>query len=707
MWRAARVFFEEAAATGPLMLVLDDLHAADDILLDFVDELADQLPPVPLLLVATARPELLRRRSGWAGGKRNATTISLTTLSDAGTAHLLRILLSRYGLSEKDVETGPDGEFWPDLVARIGGNPRFAEEYVRMLAESPAGGSLGPLRLPESVRAVLAARLDTLPAEERAVLLDASVFGMVLWPGAVAAVSGRGVEEVRRCLESLARREILTRARRSSVAGEPEYTFGQVLTREIAYERLPLDARAARHRLAATWIERLPVDHAESLAHHYGTAVALAAATGRPTAELSGRARAVLAGTGKRAEAMGARRAAARCFRAALELCPANDHARPELLLGYGKSLADGGGVGGEVVLIEARDALLVSGDIVGAASAEFQLAQVADRRDGELGSRVRRDRALALVKDAEGADAAAMRCALAMSLVIDGRCEDARELADRALAAADRLDRPDLQLDALKARGAARVDLGDLDGIGDLRRAVRMCADQGRPTTRALGNLSCGLARAGLLGELADVRAEGTVAAAKYADIVATRMLRGTAVTEHYWAGEWGQALEQAARLLVEFGPDWLPLRASWHTVRGRNALSEGDVAGAEKEARLGLVSSRRLNDPQDLCPTLAFAARAALAGGRSEEAGALAEELLRLLAGRTMLPDIGADLPIVLAGLGYTERALDDIRPSPWRAAAITFLSGNPEEAAEAYRRIGSRPDELQARMAVRAEV
>ena len=692
IWRAARVFLEEAAATGPLLLVLEALHAADDQMLDFVDELTGQLGPVPLLLVATARPDLLRRRPGWSGGKRSATTISLTPLSDAGTALLLRMLFERYGLSEKDVEA--DAEFWPDLVARIGGNPRFAGEYVRMLAETPGSG----LGLPESVQAVLGARLDTLAETDRAVLMDASVLGTVVWPGAVAAVSGRPLDEVRRSLETLARREILTRARRSSVAGEPEYVFGQVLTREIAYERLPLAARAKRHRLAASWIERLPVDHAESLAHHYGSAVSLAAATGQPTAELSGRARAVLAETGRRAEGLGALRAAVRCYRAALDLCPAHDRARPELLLRYGKALAATGG--GEDVLGEAREALLVSGDIVGAATAEFHLALLADRREGEVGSRPRREHAMDLVADAEGAAAAGLRCALAMTMVIDGHCAQARELADRALAAADRLERPDLQVDALKARGAARVDLGDLDGISDLRRAVRICARYGRPTTRALGNLSCGLARAGQLGDLPGVRAEAELSARKYADVVAGRMLRGTAVVEHYWAGDWGQALEQAARLLAEFGPDWLPLRASWHMVRGRNALYTGDAAAAEVEAGLSLGVARRLNDPQDLCPALAFSARVALAAGRKEEARAFVDELLKLLSGRTLLPDIGVDLPIVLADLGYAAGALDDVRPSPWREAAMAFVAGDPAEAAELYRQIGSRPDEEQAR-------
>ncbi len=698
-WRAARMFLAEAASAGPLVMVLEDLHNADDVILEFVDELTDQLAPVPLLVIVTARPELLRRRPGWAGGKRDATTISLNALSGAGTAQLLRTLFDRYGLSEKDVvcsgERGP--AFWQNLVERIGGVPLFAEEYVRMLAESRPGDGLA---LPESVQTVISARLDKVPDQERAILLDASVLGMVVWPGAVAALSCRDIDDVRRGLDFLTRREILHRAHRSTVAGEPEYTFGHVLIRDIAYNRLPLDVRAARHRLAAAWIESLPVDHAEALAHHYGTAVELAAALGSPTAELTARARVVLSETGRRAAALGARQAAIRCYRAALDLCPANDPARPDLLLRYGTILAEMDGRG-EEVLIEARDALLVAGEAAGAASAEFHLALLADRRAGDAGSRAGRDRALSLLRPTDSSEAAVeLRCGLALSLVIDGRCAEALDLARHALVAAERLSRPELVVSALKAHGAARVDLGDLDGVADFERAVDLCARHGLATTRMLGNLSCALARAGELDRLEDIRAQATRAVARYGDALATRMLRGTEVNEQYWAGNSEVARELADRLLNEYGVDWLPLRASWHIVRGRNALSQGAVAEAETEAAQGLDAARLLGDPQDVFPALAFAARAALSAGREDDARALTDELLRGLSGRSIFPDVGVDLPVVLSALGYPETALDGIRPSPWLAAARAYLAGDHERAAELYQRIGSKPDEEQAR-------
>ncbi|MFC9331190.1 BTAD domain-containing putative transcriptional regulator [Kitasatospora sp. NPDC057015] len=712
VWRATRVLLEETAAASPLLLVLEDLHRADDVLLDFVDEFTEELGPVPLLVVVTARPELLWRRSAWSGGKRDATTVSLTALSDAGTAQLLQALATRHGLSGTGADSPTAPATWdpvsrPGLITRIGGNPFFAEEYIRMLAESAAPGAAEADALPESVRTVIAARLDTVPPEERAVLLDSSVLGPAVWPAAVAALCGREPAEVRRCLDALTRRGLLTRCRWSSVAGEPEYAFGHALTREIAYARLPVDARAVRHGLAASWIEKLPFEHSARLAYHYCAAVTLTALAGRPTTELSDRARAVLAGAGRRAWAMGAHRAAVHCLRAAVELCPAQDPARPELLLRYGKAQAECDGTG-EATLLEARDMLLMSGDLTGAASAEFHLAALADRRVGHLASRVRRDRALELVRHDDGPEATELRCGLALALAIDGRCEEAEKLARRALADAERLDRPDLTADSLKALGAARVDLGDLDGVADFEHAVRILAGHGMSTTRALGNLSCALAKAGRLDSLPAVRDDALRAAAVYGDAMATRMLLGSAVVEHYWAGEWADAATQATGLLRSSGPDWLPLRGSWHTVIGRISLARGDLDHAGEHATLGLSAARRLADPQDLCPALAFSARVAEAAGRPAEARGFVERLLTLLEGRTLLPDIGVDLPLVLTRLGYAASALDQVRPSPWSAAARAYLTGDLAKAADCYRRIGSLPDELQASLgaAERAE-
>src|SRR5256714_1831631 len=132
-----RRFFEALAEQGPLVMIFEDLHWAGDELLDFVDELSDWIEGVPLLVLCTARPELLDRRPGWGGGKRNALTISLSPLDGDATARLIAALLDRSVLP---------AETQAELLARAGGNPLYAEQFVRMYTE---GGD--ELKLPETV----------------------------------------------------------------------------------------------------------------------------------------------------------------------------------------------------------------------------------------------------------------------------------------------------------------------------------------------------------------------------------------------------------------------------------------------------------------------------------------------------------------------------------------------------------------------------
>ena len=201
------------------MLVVEDLHWADELLLDFLDHLVDWAAEVPLLVVATARPELLTRRPGWGGGKPNSTTVSLAPLSEADTARLVAGLLGQ-ALLPAEVQTA--------LLTRAGGNPLFAEEYVRMLADREylrkVAGSwrleqADALPLPETVQGIIAARLDALHADEKELLQAAAVLGKVGWLGALAALSGAEPGAVERRLHVLERRELVRRERRSQVAG--------------------------------------------------------------------------------------------------------------------------------------------------------------------------------------------------------------------------------------------------------------------------------------------------------------------------------------------------------------------------------------------------------------------------------------------------------------------------------------------------------
>jgi predicted ATPase len=227
----------------PLVLVFEDLHWADDELLDFVDHLVEWASGVPILIVGTARPELLARRPAWGGGKLNTTTLSLAPLSDTDTSRLLASLLDR-PLQAAEAQIA--------LLARAGGNPLYAEQYAQMLRD---GAGDADLPVPESIQGLIAARLDQLPPEEKALLQDAAVLGKVFWLGSIAGE--RAASEAEVALHALDRKGFVRKARASSVGDESEYTFLHLLVRDVAYGQIPRGARVEKHRRAAEWIESL------------------------------------------------------------------------------------------------------------------------------------------------------------------------------------------------------------------------------------------------------------------------------------------------------------------------------------------------------------------------------------------------------------------------------------------------------------------
>src|SRR6266536_3606711 len=216
---AWRTFLESIAARSPLVVVLEDLHWADEAMLEFVDDLVEWSTGVPLTVVCTARPELFERHAGWGGGKRNSATLSLAPLSGEDTARLISALLDQAVLP---------AETQTLLLERAGGNPLYAEEFVRMLVDRGVLKRRGDVwtvdegaefPLPETVQALIAARLDTLPPERKGLLHDAAVVGKVFWSGTLAAIGSRDERAVREGLHELVRKELVRPARRPSVEG--------------------------------------------------------------------------------------------------------------------------------------------------------------------------------------------------------------------------------------------------------------------------------------------------------------------------------------------------------------------------------------------------------------------------------------------------------------------------------------------------------
>ncbi len=349
---AWRRYFEELAARHPLVLVFEDLQWADESLLDFVDELADWVTGVPLLVVCTARPELLSRRPGWGGGKLNASTFALEPLSDEETARLMAKRLEQPVLPADVQRT---------LLDRAGGNPLYAEQFAQLYLER---GSVEELPLPETLQGIIAARLDDLLAEEKALLHSASVVGKVFWTGALG-VDTTAMEDA---LHSLERKGFVRRQRRSSVAGEVELAFAHALVRDVAYGQIPRAERVRRHCEVATWIESLgrPEDHAEMVAYHWRSALELADAAGHDVVDIATSARVALRAAGDRAYAVNGYAAGAAYYEEALALWPESDAEKPDLLFRYARALYIAADDRSGSAIEEARDALLAAGQSPG-----------------------------------------------------------------------------------------------------------------------------------------------------------------------------------------------------------------------------------------------------------------------------------------------------------------------------------------------------
>jgi class 3 adenylate cyclase/tetratricopeptide (TPR) repeat protein len=310
---ALRSGVEAWACEKPLVFAFEDIHWADDGMLDAIEHLA-QWVRAPLLIVCLARDELLDRRPSWGGGRRPATQLMLDPLTAGETESLVAALI-------------PDGEaVVPAVVERSGGNPLFAEEMARRIAEE---GTLHASDLPDTVQAVLAARLDALEPFERRVVQQAAVMGRTFWEGSLAALArseGRVVEDT---LLALQEKDILARGEESRLAGERELAFRHVLIRDVAYAMLPKVVRARKHFEVGSFIEERYGDRTDEvvplLAEHYGRAAALGREGGLPPDELDGmqrRAMLFLEQAGDAAAQLFSNREAASHYRHARQICP-------------------------------------------------------------------------------------------------------------------------------------------------------------------------------------------------------------------------------------------------------------------------------------------------------------------------------------------------------------------------------------------------
>jgi class 3 adenylate cyclase len=695
---AWRRFFEGLAEQGPLVLVFEDLHWADDDLLDFVDHLIDRTSGVPILVVCTARPELLERRQGWGGGKPNAATVSLSPLSDDDTAQLVAALVEPGALSEVTRTS---------LIARAGGNPLYAEQFAHMIQEARAG----ELAVPETVQGIIAARLDSLPPEEKALLQDASVVGKVFWVGAIATIGSEARDLIEERLHALGRKEFVRHERRSTVAGEAQYTFRHVLIRDVAYGQIPRSARAAKHTRAAEWIGSLPrvEDHAEMLAHHYTEALALARASGRPTADLEAHARRALRDAGDRAFGLNALAPAARFYEAALEHWPKDDPGYPSLAVALGRSRADDPTLS-DALLEEAHEGFLQQGDRAGAALAQALLAGNSWARGGRERVRRHSELALELIGDEPSSQAKSfVLSVVARYAMLAGEYGEAVSVGAEAMQMAKEHGRRELEARNLNTIGMARAAAGDIGGIEDIERSIELAVRANSLHEHYVGlvNLSSSVAQYGDLRRAESVMEQASGVAVSSGIDANVRWDRMEQAGHAYFRGDWDETehIVGEARAELETRSEHY-LESLLCDFGSRIRRARGDLDGALALTGRQLELVRRIGDPQVRDPGLANRAHALLAAGQPEAAAALVDELLDAWRVRLEVAGIVAPLDAawVLRAVGREEELLGlldaAIASSLWFEAAADVLRGDLVAAADCLHRIGSLPDEAFAR-------
>ena len=690
---AWRRLFEGMGEQRPTVLAFEDLHWADDGLLEFIDGLVDRASGVPLTVLCSARPELLARRPGWGGGKANATTLTLSALSDDETAQLIS--------GRMDSAVLP-AELQAALLDRAEGNPLFAEEYIRMLRDHGhlrlEGDTwrvdVADVPLPDTVQGIIAARLDALTVDEKAVLQTAAVIGKVFWLGSVAAVAEATRVDTEERLHALERKELVRRDRRASVAGESEYAVRHALVRDVAYDQIPRARRAELHVRTARWIESLSKDraddHAEMRAHHYMAALELMRATGTDTSPIEASARVALRDAGRRADALSALEAAADFYRKAHDVWPQDDPAYPRLLYELGTALFWADNEGGEQ-LQEAAERMLAAGDPEGAAGAESRLAYLAWRHGSGEEAWARTQRSLQLIAGLPESRTTALIRAYAWRIQYLQGKHPSMEEGERILAVTEELgtieDVLNIGITLITGRAATTEDIaraiGELEAmIEDALRANSHLA------ARAYINLGYFHSQLGDLGSARQDYSAGMEVARRFTSQPWVHWHGSSLVEIDFYTGEWEAAKANAERLLEAGGATYV--HGPLITCLANLAAARGDRRTAEIHTAELVTWAADVGDPQVVHPSFAVAARLALDGGdRKRAADHLARSLDAVADSLLNISPESVDAAVVAEALGMREALLGATgkfrRQTPWVEAGALVIEGRFDDAGD----------------------
>ena len=460
LFPAWRAFFESIATRGPTVLVFEDLQWADSGTLEFVEHLLDWSRGLPIMVVTLARPELFDRRPDWGQNRRQLTALALEPLSNEAMRSLLDGLVP--GLPPDAVAA---------IVGRAEGVPLYAVEMVRgLLADgliqrhddiyAPVG-DLAELRVPESLRSLIASRLDALDPADRALLQDASVLGQVFSAEAVAAMSGSEPDPVTEQLRGLVRREVLDVERDPKSPERGQYKFVQALIREVAYGTLARRDRRARHLAVARYYEAAGDEElAGALASHY--LAAHGASDEGPEADaIAAQARIALGGAADRAAALGAHQQAVTFLEQALAIA-SEPGDRAALLDRAARSASVAATEDAQRYAEQAITAYREIGNRRGAIEATVRLGQVLlDASEIERGAEVLQGASGEADELAEPAVIAAIQANLSRAFMRLGQAEAGIVAADRALGIAEPMNLERVAAEALENKASSLSQLG------------------------------------------------------------------------------------------------------------------------------------------------------------------------------------------------------------------------------------------------------
>lgn len=597
-------FFEALAARSPLILVVEDLHWADDAVVEFLSHVLDWAKDSPILLICTARPELFSSRPDWGGGKRDAVTIGLSPLSEDETVRLMSSLSKRPLM---------DASLQRALVERSGGNPLYICEFVYLAEEQ---GWFERLRrgdeipLPDSIASIIAARLDLLGPEDKSLLQAAAVIGRVFWAGALSFVESLDPAEVQNRLRRLISRELIRPVRRSSMQGQEEYAFSHVLARDGAYKRLTREDRARLHEATARWLEAVSGersgDVAELLAHHHATAWELA-----PSQDPERRRRVYRfqMAAGDRARAFDAG-GAVRFYRSAIKL--ANTGSEKGRALLEVASLNRDSVEESMAMLTEAMQGFEDGNDQEGQAEAASQLSTLEWYRGHAEESDRWSQRSLELAADLEPSPVLARVLAAAASArSLRGMEDEALDLVERTMAVAQAVGDTSSYARSLVIRGTSIVQIGEAGGLDDILEGLRIQLDR-NDTTRAMSTYNNAATVQITLGDLDQGRKlieEAIVYGTNRGLPSHVDWSRSTRNEALFPMGDWDECLKVADELVEEDakrGGSQVGTFASVTSALIR--FFRGDTAAPLAELEEGLKVAREIQDPQVIIPVLSF---------------------------------------------------------------------------------------------------